>query len=192
METGSVEPGAMDTTATPRQRQISCEDQITDRAARTCELYVTHFAELVRVARRLVDSRSAAEDIVQDAFATFATLATPPQLGRELSYLRSMVLNAARSTLRKRQVRERISIPAPPAASSPEDECLRLMEGDELVQRLSALPTRQLQVLALRHYHELSEAEIAERLQISKGSVKVHASRALASSRVSYAIETAA
>ena len=45
------------------------------------------------------------------------------------------------------------------------------------------LPTRQREVLVLRHYLELSEAEIADALGISRGSVKAHASRGSATLR---------
>ena len=52
-----------------------------------------------------------------------------------------------------------------------------------VLDALRALPTRQREVLALRHYLELSEAEIAETLGISRGSVKAHASRGSAALR---------
>ena len=49
--------------------------------------------------------------------------------------------------------------------------------------RSARCPTRQREVLALRHYLELSEAEIADALGISRGSVKAHASRGSAALR---------
>ena len=45
------------------------------------------------------------------------------------------------------------------------------------------LPDRQREVLVLRHYLELSEAEIADALGIARGSVKSHASRGSAALR---------
>jgi RNA polymerase sigma-70 factor (ECF subfamily) len=54
-----------------------------------------------------------------------------------------------------------------------------------LIRRLDALPDRLREVLVLRHYHELGEAEIAEVLGIPRGTVKsrlhaaVRAARAL-------------
>ncbi|HEY8545228.1 MAG TPA: sigma-70 family RNA polymerase sigma factor, partial [Acidimicrobiales bacterium] len=53
-------------------------------------------------------------------------------------------------------------------------------ESAEVLAALRALPDRQREVLALRYYLELSEAEIAEALGISTGSVKTHAHRGLA------------
>ena len=46
---------------------------------------------------------------------------------------------------------------------------------------MRALPIRQREVLALRYYLDLSEAEIADDLGISRGAVKSHASRGSAS-----------
>jgi RNA polymerase sigma factor (sigma-70 family) len=48
---------------------------------------------------------------------------------------------------------------------------------------MRSLPQRQREVLALRYYLELSEAEIAETLGISRGAVKSHASRGAATLR---------
>jgi DNA-directed RNA polymerase specialized sigma24 family protein len=48
---------------------------------------------------------------------------------------------------------------------------------------LAGLPERQREVLVLRYYGDLSEAQIAEALGISPGAVKTHAARGLASLR---------
>ena len=48
---------------------------------------------------------------------------------------------------------------------------------------MRALPDRQREVLALRYYLDLSEAEIADALGIARGSVKAHASRGAATLR---------
>ena len=48
---------------------------------------------------------------------------------------------------------------------------------------MRALPQRQREVLALRYYLDLSEAEIADTLGISRGAVKSHASRGAAALR---------
>jgi RNA polymerase sigma factor (sigma-70 family) len=47
----------------------------------------------------------------------------------------------------------------------------------DVLEALAALPERQREVLVLRYYGDLSEAEIAEALGISRGSVKSYASR---------------
>jgi RNA polymerase sigma factor (sigma-70 family) len=52
-------------------------------------------------------------------------------------------------------------------------------EHQAVVDALSALPPRQREVLVLRYYGGLSEAEIADATGISRGTVKSTASRAL-------------
>ena len=54
---------------------------------------------------------------------------------------------------------------------------------NQVLDALRELPTRQREVLALRYYLDLSEAEIADVLGISRGAVKSHASRGAASLR---------
>lgn len=49
----------------------------------------------------------------------------------------------------------------------------------EMWQALAALPRKQRAVLVLRYYEQLSDAEIAEVLGVSRGTVRSQASRAL-------------
>ena len=53
------------------------------------------------------------------------------------------------------------------------------VEHDAVVKVLQGLPRRQREVLVLRYYEQLSEAEIATTLGCSVGSVKTHASRGI-------------
>ena len=52
-----------------------------------------------------------------------------------------------------------------------------------MIRALGRLPRRQREVLTLRYYADLSEAQIADALGISAGSVKAHASRGLTALR---------
>ncbi len=94
------------------------------------------------------------------------------------AYLRSAVLNGARSQLRRRSVARRHPQPEPGSAPAADAD----LGGDEaqVLAALRALPERQREVLALRYYLDLSEEEIAATLSISPGSVKTHAHRGLA------------
>jgi RNA polymerase sigma factor (sigma-70 family) len=56
-------------------------------------------------------------------------------------------------------------------------------EREAVWRFVQALPPRQRAVIVLRYYEDLSEAEIADLLGISPGTVKSQASRALASLR---------
>ncbi len=66
----------------------------------------------------------------------------------------------------------------------PADRALLVAERHrELLGRVDRLPARQREVIVLRYYCELSEAETAETIGVSLGTVKSSAHRALATLR---------
>jgi len=151
------------------------------------QLYAAHWRRLVRLAVLLLRDQGAAEEVVQDAFVAmhgrWRSLRDPD---KALAYLRQSVVNRSRSALRHRGVVERYVARQRPAADLVEPADVSTLAHDRrtaVLEALRALPTRQREVLALRHYLELSEAEIAETLGISRGSVKAHASRGSAALR---------
>lgn len=149
-------------------------------------LYAAHWRELVRLSVLLVRDTATAEEVVQDAFvavhARWGRLRDPDLA---LAYLRQSVVNRSRSALRHRSVvarhLERTRRPAdvPGADQAALDGDLRA----GVLDALRALPQRQREVLVLRYYLDLSEAQIADTLGISPGSVKSHASRGAAALR---------
>jgi RNA polymerase sigma-70 factor (sigma-E family) len=146
-------------------------------------LYREHYRSLVRLASILVDDVATCEELVQDAFvAVLRRSGGWADPDRAPAYLRSAVLNGARSHMRKQQVRRRwLRSVEPPGTSPPADgPALVGAETQLVLSALRALPDRQREVLALRFYLDLSEAEIAATLGISTGSVKTHAHRGLA------------
>jgi DNA-binding CsgD family transcriptional regulator len=66
-------------------------------------------------------------------------------------------------------------------SSAPEE--IALVERSALVSVLRALPARQREVLVLRCYADLSEAQIASTMGISRGAVKSHTARAMSALR---------
>ena len=151
-----------------------------DRDEALSILFREHYTSLLRLAALLVDQRAAAEDVVQDAFVKLhRSWHRVRDLERAPAYLRSIVLNTARSRLRRRRVAERHRPdPLPDAASA---EAAAMLSDDQraVIDALRELPRRQRECVALRYYCDLSEAEIAETLGISRGSVKSHSHRAL-------------
>src|SRR5690242_5135013 len=83
--------------------------------ATLAELHRDHYRSLVKLASLLVDDRATCEEVVQDAFvAVFRSTNRLRDEAKLPAYLRSAVLNGARSHLRKRQVRARLrSVDAP-------------------------------------------------------------------------------
>ena len=143
-------------------------------------LYAAHRLSLVRLAVLLVDEVETAEDVVQDAFAglhrRWGQLQDPHDA---LGYLRTAVVNNARSVLRRRRTARAYVAPHVADAPSAESHAVLADEHREVLAAVQRLPRRQREVLVLRYWSELSEAEIAEALGLSRGAVKSTASRAL-------------
>ncbi|MGW7573103.1 RNA polymerase sigma factor [Streptomyces sp. NPDC054765] len=145
------------------------------------ELYHAHRLAMVRLAVLLVDDRATAEDVVQDAFAALYKR-HGEQLGdvdNALAYLRTAVVNAARSVLRRRRTARDYTPPYEADAPSAEERIVLDEEHREVFAALSGLTARRREVLVLRYWGDLTEAQIATTLGISRGSVKSIASRAL-------------
>jgi RNA polymerase sigma-70 factor (sigma-E family) len=146
------------------------------------DLYHEHYRSLVKLASLLIDDVSTCEEIVQDAFVAVHRRGLGDVAGdRVPAYLRSAVLNGARSQLRKRSVRDRLRpVPDIPMVQSPERGVELSEERRVVLDAVRSLPDRQREVVVLRYWLDLDEAEIARTLAISTGSVKTHAHRGLA------------
>ena len=145
-------------------------------------LFRQHYAELVRLAVMLLGDRPAAEDVVQDVFARLhARRDRPGPRGDQLAYVRACVLNGCRSALHRRVILRRLSgSPAPDLPhESAESEVIQAEGRRQVLAALAALPPRRREVLVLRYYLGLREAEIAAMLGISPGTVKSTTARAL-------------
>ena len=143
------------------------------------ELYRNQWHHMVRVAMLLVDDIESARDCVQDAFVGLyrKPLRNPDA---QLAYLHRSVVNAARSMLRRRGIARRQLRNAEAAAVPGADHAVIVgAEHAALMAALRQLPQRQREVLVLRYWSGLPEAEIAAALGIRPGTVKSTASRAL-------------
>jgi RNA polymerase sigma-70 factor (sigma-E family) len=168
-----------------RYRRLSAvPDQVEDPTGavpRTLgDLYVDHRLRLARLASLLVDDPATAEDVVQDAFTGLHRhWADLRDEDAALGYLRTAVVNGSRSVLRRRRTARGYVPPHSADARSAESLALLSAEHQAVVTALGHLPRRQREVLVLRYYDGLSEAEIAETTGISRGTVKSTASRGL-------------
>jgi RNA polymerase sigma-70 factor (sigma-E family) len=153
-----------------------------DRAV--TELYSLHYRALVRLAALLVRDTPTAEEVVQDAFVKMhGGWQRLRDADKALAYLRQSVVNGARSVLRHRSVVDKNLVKAPPDMPSAEHGALVLLERSAVVKALRGLPERQREAIVLRYYADLSEAEIADTMGISRGAVKSHTARGMASLR---------
>lgn len=144
------------------------------------QLYRSHRLQMVRLALLLVDDRETAEDVAQDAFAALhRRWRALDSEQAAVGYLRSCVLNGSRSVLRRRRTvrRNPLADDAPAAAEGADASTMLAEEHRAVLAAIRQLPDRQREVILLRYWAELGEAEIARTLGISIGAVKSNASR---------------
>jgi RNA polymerase sigma-70 factor (sigma-E family) len=146
------------------------------------EVFVCRRSELVRLAAFILGDRASAEDVVQDVFLRMHQRSDRiADLDDPLPYLRGAVVNGCRSALRRRLLIRRhagTDQPCPPLST--EEAMLLSEDRRQVLTALAQLPVRRREVLVLRYYAGLSEAEIAATLGISAGTVKSTAARGLA------------
>lgn len=126
---------------------------------------------------------------MQDSLIVFHDAASREDLARirddqqALAYLRQAAVNRSRSVLRHRVAADR-NAPAPAPAPAPEmpsaeQVAIALLERSAVIAALRALPAGQREVLVLRFYADMSPAQIADAMQISRSAVKTHTARAM-------------
>ena len=161
-----------------------------DADSAVTELYSTHYRALVRLAALLVRDVSTAEEVVQDSFiAMHASWRRLRDTDKALSYLRQSVVNKSRSVLRHRVVMDRNAPKPAPDVPSAEQGAITLLERSSVVKALRKLPERQREALVLRYYADLSEAQIASVMGISRGAVKSHTARGMSSLKAVLEVE---
>ncbi len=138
------------------------------------EAFDALFAAARRIAMRLVGDGAEADDVAAEALAR--AYARWPKV-RDLDYRDAWVMrvtaNVALDVLR----RARRPLPLP--AVSDFDPADAAVTRIALAQALRRLPRRQRDVVVLRYLADLSEADVAESLGVSAGTVKQHAHRAV-------------
>ena len=150
--------------------------EIPIRPGSLADLYRERYVAMVSLAYLLVGSTPVAEELVQDAFARMHRHWDRAEHPR--AYLRTAVLNACRSHLRRRALERAYLLRT---ATAPEPETTA--GADELFDALARLPSRQRAALVLRFYEDLPEADIAVALGCRPGTVKSLLHRGLAELR---------
>jgi RNA polymerase sigma-70 factor (sigma-E family) len=149
------------------------------------EFAAARLPAVLKFAAVLTGDRGLAEDVVQEVL--IRANARWPVIGglpRPEAYVRKMVVNEYLAW-RRRSWRLVLfgagsgveGLPAPDPAAG-------YAEREAMLAELGKLPRRQRAVVVLRYYEGLSDQEIAEMLGCAPGTVRGHASRALAALRV--------
>jgi RNA polymerase sigma-70 factor (sigma-E family) len=151
------------------------------------DFVVSRSTRLLRVAFLLTSDWAAAEDLLQSslvkAWSAWSRIEGDPE-----PYVRRILVNTHAGWWRRRWRGELPSAELPETADGGHTDLID--ERDGLWQALRRLPTRQRTVLVLRYFEGLSEAEVAEAMGCSLGTVKSQASRALAKLRLDESLAT--
>ena len=140
------------------------------------EVFPVLIRDAYRVAYRLLGDRSEAEDVAQEACArTYSRWASvrdhaEPWCVRVASNLALDTLRARTRAIKRNDRLKTNVLTTTPAVDD------RL----DLYAALEKLPKRQRETVVLRYLGDLSEAQTADLIGCSVGSVKTHASRGLA------------
>jgi RNA polymerase sigma-70 factor (sigma-E family) len=165
--------------AVPRARE---SDQQAGPDAGFREYVTARSRALLRTAYLLTGNAADAEDLLQAALAkTFLAWDRIEDRGALDGYVRRAMVNTHISWWRRRRVEEYPTdeIPdqavADPAVASDLQETLR--------RAVDRLPDRMRAAVVLRYYEDMTEAEVADVLGVSLGTVKSTVSRAVAKLR---------
>ena len=160
----------------------------TDRGARFEQLAMPLLDDAMHLAAWLADSRTDAEDIVQEAmlraykyFDRFSGAAFRP-------WLLAIVRNTAMTWLKRNRSAKLVLVPNVSeeaargqdagSADSPESALLQRDRAAEVNRAVAALPTEYREVIVLRELHDLSYKEIAAVIDVPIGTVMSRLSRA--------------
>lgn len=144
-------------------------------------LYEMHYSALVRLAALLVRDLATAQEIVQDAFVALHNARRSADSDLALSYLHQSVVIRSRSASRHRIIAGRGA--AEPAPGRRDAEQPIMAPSPAVISALRMLPARQREVLVLRYYADLSEAQTAGVMGISSSAVRRHTARATSALR---------
>jgi RNA polymerase sigma-70 factor (sigma-E family) len=156
------------------------QEGTSDAAIVLRRVYEAHWMRLVGLARMLLDDPAVAEDTVQEAFArTWAAWDRVRTPDDPLPYIRQTVINLSRGDLRRRGVARRSPVDRAVPADDASVAVLASESRSELAAAIRSLPRRQRECIALRYELDCTQAQIADELGISQGSVKAHLHRAM-------------
>ncbi|GAB1694275.1 SigE family RNA polymerase sigma factor [Krasilnikovia sp. M28-CT-15] len=146
-----------------------------------CEFVRSRTPALLRTGFLLTGDRHLAEDLVQDALArTHRAARRLADEGHFEAYTRTAMYHLHVSRWRRSRITESLPGELTDTAHPAGDHSDRVSLQVALHQALGRLTRRQRAVLVLRYFEDRSEAEAAELLSCSVGTIKSQTSKALA------------
>jgi RNA polymerase sigma-70 factor (sigma-E family) len=196
IQPGLIQPGPVQATvlAAPEQRQAPLEPEVTAEPDVTAlagagrddigfrDYVATRSRALLRTAYLLTGNVADAEDLVQAALAkTYLAWDRIEDRGALDGYVRRAIVNTHISWWRRRRVEEYPTDEIPDQAVADHAGTSDLQES--MRRAVDRLPQRMRAAVVLRYYEDMTEAEVADVLGVSLGTVKSTVSRAVAKLR---------
>jgi RNA polymerase sigma factor (sigma-70 family) len=147
---------------------------------RVSSWFLADYEPLLRFAYFLTHDQSAAEDLVQEAFARVTTAADRLEEHGLSAYARRTVFNLHLSACRRRKLEQGVLHLLRPKDHEPSD----IASAMDMRRALLSLPLRQRACLALRYYEDMKESQISSALGMSLAAVKKEIERAKRKLRV--------
>ena len=137
--------------------------------------YRREYAAVATLTMVLTRSRSAAEDIAQDAFLrAHRDWKSVGNFDNPEGWVRRVATNLALSRFRRMRAEAKALMRLQPGSATTQMS----PEATEFWAEVRKLPARQAQVVALHYVEDRSVDEVADLLEITPGSVKTHLHRA--------------
>ncbi|MGE4650286.1 MAG: RNA polymerase sigma factor [Myxococcota bacterium] len=148
-----------------------------------------HSARVHAYLTRYTRSREDADDLLQETWIRVARSARRFDPARRFrTWLYGIATNLGRDLFRRRGTRERalLDINAQPEPSTSNEASIA--ERREVRDRIAGLPDRMREVVLLRYFEGMNEAEMAAALGIARGTVKSRLHTALGRLREGYGV----
>ena len=145
-------------------------------------IFEQHARDAYRFLRRLLDEHEAAEDALQETFASVWRSASTykPERGPGAPWLYGVARNAIVDRSRARNEPPAEAPDEPSLDAGPDERAEAAWVQWRVHRALERLPEREREVIALAYWSGLSQSEVAERLAIPLGTVKTRTRAALA------------
>jgi RNA polymerase sigma-70 factor, ECF subfamily len=145
------------------------------------ELHGRYHRAMLGLAINRLRDRGRAEDSVQEVFTSIWRSAATyrPELGPGASWMYAIARNTIISRWRKRPEPAAEAIDEPSREPGPAERAEQAWRSFCVHRALETLPDHQRQLVELAYWGELSQSEIAERLELPLGTVKTRTRAAL-------------
>jgi RNA polymerase sigma-70 factor (sigma-E family) len=172
-----------------RLQEVGASPAATSAQLTFDEYAKARLPQWLRFARALCADSDLAQDILQDVLIKLhAKWSSVEVMTAPDAYVRRMVVNEFFSWRRKWSRIAPHDDPArlirPDSSEQDGDMAAKIADRDELLLAIRRLPARQRAVIGLRYFADFDDAEIADALGCKRGTVRVHAARALATLRI--------